>query len=121
MDRKLHRVFGDTIHHNDGRHLDEGIGEDEDHKWQRLHKRIVAARLPLYSLLNGRWAKQFLALQTALWRNVRLRGCNSDKACIFAPLILRRVCSKKTMSKVKTLVSSHMDAWEAGRYCALVK
>ena len=43
------------------------------------------------------------------------------KACIFAPLILHRVRSKKTMSEVKTLVWSHMDAWEASRYCALVK
>ena len=52
-----------------------------------------------------------------------MRGCDSKKACIFAPLILRlrRVCSKKTMSKVKTLVWSRMDAWEASRYCTLVK
>ncbi len=105
-DRKLHGVFGDTIHHNNGRHLDGGIGEDEDRKWQRLHERVVAARLPLYSLPNGWWAKQFLLLQTALWRDVRLQGCNSEKACIFAPLILRRARSKKTMSKVKTLVWS---------------
>jgi hypothetical protein len=39
----------------------------------------------------------------------------------FAPLILRRVHSKKTMSEVKTSVWSRMDAWEAGRYCTLVK
>jgi len=88
-DRKLHGVFGDTIHHNDGRHFDGGIGEDEDRKWQSLHKRVVTARLPLYSLPNGRWAKRFLAMQTALWRDVRERGCNSEKACIFALLILR--------------------------------
>jgi hypothetical protein len=120
-DRKLHGVFGDTIHHNDGRHLDGGIGEDKDRKWQRLHERVVAARLPLYSLPNGWWAKRFLALQTALWHDDRMRGYNSEKACVFAPLILRRVRSKKTMSEVKTLVWSCMDAWEASRYCALVK
>jgi hypothetical protein len=28
-------------------------------------------------------------MQTALWRNVQERGCNSEKACVFAPLILR--------------------------------
>ena len=121
VDWKLHGVFGDTIHHNDGHHLDGGIGEDEDRKWQRLHERVVAARLPLFSLPNGRWAKQFLALQTALWHDVRMRGCNLEIACIFAPLILRWVRSKKTISKVKTLVWSCMDAWEASRYCALVK
>jgi hypothetical protein len=104
-DRKLHGVFGDTIHHNDGRHLDGGIGKDENRKWQRLHECVVAARLPL-----GWWAKRFLALQTALWRDVRDRGCNSEKACVFALLILCRVCSKKTMSEVKTLVWSRLDA-----------
>jgi hypothetical protein len=113
--------LGDTIHHNDGRHLDRGIREDKDRKWQRLHERIVAARLPLYSLPNGWWAKQFLALQTALWHNVRLQGCNSEKACMFALLILRRVRSKKMMSKVKMLVWSRMDAWEASRFCSWVK
>ncbi len=80
VDWKLHGIFGDTIHHNDGRHIDGGIGEDEDHKCQRLHERIVAARLPLYSLPNGWWAKRFLALQTTLWRDIRLRGCDSEKA-----------------------------------------
>jgi hypothetical protein len=72
---------------------------------------------------KGLWKKRFLALQTALWRNVRMRGCDSKKACIFAPLILclRQVSSKKTMSEVKTLVWSRMDAWEASRYCVLVK
>ena len=73
------------------------------------------------SLPNGWWAKQLLALQTALWRDVRLQGCNSNKTCIFAPLILCRVRSKKTMSEVKTLVWSRMDVWKAGRYCVLVK
>jgi hypothetical protein len=108
-DRKLHGVFGDTIHHNDGRHLNGGIGKDKDRKWQRLHERVVAARLPLYSLPNGRWAKRFLTMQTALWHDVRERGCNSEKACVFAPLILCRVRSKKTMSEVKTLVRSRME------------
>jgi hypothetical protein len=121
VDWKLHGIFGDTIHHNDGCHLDGGIGEDKDRKWQRLHEHVVTACLPLYSLPNGWWAKQFLALQTALWCNVRLRGCNLEKACIFAPLILRQVRSKKTMIKVKMLVWSHMDAWEAICFCALVK
>jgi hypothetical protein len=28
-DQKLHGIFGDTIYHNDGRHLEGGIREDE--------------------------------------------------------------------------------------------
>jgi hypothetical protein len=120
-EQKLHGVFGDTIHHNDGRHFNWGIGEDKDRKWQRLHERVVAARLPLNSLPNGWWAKHFLALQTTLSCDVRLWGYNLEKTCIFVPLILRRVRSKTTMSKVKMLVWSRMDAWEASCYCKLVK
>jgi hypothetical protein len=121
VDWKLHGIFGDTIHHNNGRPLDGGIGEDEDCKWQRLHECVVVARLPLYSLPNSLWAKQLFALQTARWRNIRLWGCNFEKAYIFAPLILRWDRLKKTMSKVKMLVWSCMDAWEASCFCALVK
>ncbi len=87
-DQKRHGIFGDTIHHNNGRHLDGGIGEDKDRKWQRLHERVVGAHLSLYSRPNGWWDKQFFALKTALWRDVRLQGCNLEKACNFAPLIL---------------------------------
>ncbi len=120
VDLKLHGIFGDTIYHNDGHLLNRGIGEDEDRKWQWLHKHIAVACLPLYSLPNSWWAKQFLALQTALWRDVRLLRYNLEKACIFAPLILCRVWSKKMMSKVKMLVWSHMDAWEASCLCVCV-
>jgi hypothetical protein len=56
-DKKPHGVFGDTIRHNNGCHLNRGIGEDKDCKWQRLHERVVAACLPLYGQPNGRWAK----------------------------------------------------------------
>ena len=33
-DQKLISIYGDTIHQNDGRHLDGGIGVAKDRKWQ---------------------------------------------------------------------------------------
>ena len=36
-DRMLISMYGDTIHQNDGRHLDGGIGGVADQLWQRLH------------------------------------------------------------------------------------
>jgi hypothetical protein len=44
--RRLCSVYGNTIHQNDGTHLDGGIGIAEDAKWQRLHLRIAACNLP---------------------------------------------------------------------------
>ena len=59
-DRRLCSVYGDTIHQNDGTHLDGGIGVAEDAKWQRFHLRIAACNLPLYDLPNGHWENWFL-------------------------------------------------------------
>ncbi len=55
-DWQLLDIFGDTIHLNDGTHLDGGIGAAEGAKWQRLYNRVAACSLPLYNLPNSRWA-----------------------------------------------------------------
>ena len=120
-DKKLIKVYGDSIHQNDGRHLDGGIGGTEDRKWQRLYLWVASCKLALYDLPNGRWANRFLALQTELFGQVRKRECNSEKALIFAACILRKVKDIKRFSNVKPLIWARLDAWEAGKYCALVK
>jgi hypothetical protein len=35
--RRLCSVYGNTIHQNDGTHLDSGIGVAKDAKWQQLY------------------------------------------------------------------------------------
>jgi len=120
-DRKLIEVYGDTIHQNDGRHLDGGIGIQEDRKWQRLHFRVASCTLALYDLPNGRWANRFLAIQTKLWRDTRQRNCNSEKPLVFAACILCKVKDVKRFSDVKQLIWARLDQWEAGKYCALVR
>ena len=82
---------------------------------------MSACSLALYDLPSGRWAARFLALQTALWRDARLRSCNSEKALIFAACILQKVRDVKRFSDVKPLIWHRLDAWEAGKYVGLVK
>ena len=50
---RLCRVYGNTIHQNDGPHLDGGISAAEDAKWQRFHLWAAACQLLLYNLSNG--------------------------------------------------------------------
>ena len=75
----------------------------------------------LYSLPSGRWANQFFDLQTQLWKDVRERRCNSGKALHFAPCILSKTKVVVKFAETKTLVWSRLDAWEAGKFVALVK
>jgi hypothetical protein len=41
-------VYGDTIHLNDGTHLDGGIGVAEDLIWQRRWLKVVSVDLKLW-------------------------------------------------------------------------
>jgi len=112
-------VFGDTLHQNDGCHLDGGIGALADRKWQRLHRRIASCNLPLYDLPAGKdYAQEFLKIQAQLWTDVRVRHCNSEKALLFAPCILRRKRGFNKFSETKPIIASRIAAWKDGRICA---
>ncbi len=49
-DRRLLGILSNTIHLNDGTHLDGRIGAAEDAKWQRHYNRVAVCSLPLYNL-----------------------------------------------------------------------
>ncbi len=51
-DRRLSSVYGNTIHQNDGTHLDGGIGVAKDAKWQWLYLWVASGQLLLYDLPN---------------------------------------------------------------------
>jgi hypothetical protein len=89
--RQLLGIFGNTIHLNDGTHLDGGIGATEDAKWQRLYNLVTACSLPLYNLPNSRWAHRFLMTLTDLWIRVIQRCWNSERPLVFQAVILHRV------------------------------
>jgi hypothetical protein len=48
---QLVAVYGDSIHRNDGRHLDGGVADDS--VWQRRYDRVVAHPHPMYNLPKG--------------------------------------------------------------------
>jgi hypothetical protein len=50
-----------------------------------------------------------------------MRKCNSEKPLVFAACILCKVKDVKRFSDVKKLIWGRLDAWEAGKFCALVK
>jgi hypothetical protein len=90
-DRRLLGIFGNTIHLNNGTHLDGGIGAAEDAKWQRLYNCVATCSLPLYDLPNGRWAHRFLTTLTNLWVGVIQWLWNLEQPLVFKAAILRRV------------------------------
>jgi hypothetical protein len=116
-DHRLCSIYGDTIHQNDGTHLDGGIGVAEDAKWQRLHLRIDACDLPLYDLPNDRWATRFLETLTNLWVGVVECRWNSKRPLVFQACILWRVRGISRFHGVKQIIWGRLEE----RYVALVR
>ena len=88
---------------------------------QRLWRRVVANAHPLYEIPRGAIGNCFLHIQTNLWKGVRERKSNSEKALIFAPCILRKESGTKFAPDIRVLITVKLDMWEAGKICSLVK
>ena len=88
-DRKLLIAFGDTVHRNDGRHLDGGIAEDA--AVQALYDKLMDHPHGMYSPPKGGVGKRFLKMFAAELAKVRNCISNSEQALIFPAAILRRV------------------------------
>ena len=112
-------VFGDTIHLNDGTHLDGGIADDSD--WQRRWWDVVSCDFTLWELpTNNHLGKRFVNALANEWKGVSLRKWNADRPLIFAACVLHRSISVRGAKAIKQTIMHRLDLWEAGRFNALV-
>jgi hypothetical protein len=119
--RRLCSAYSDTIHQNDGTHLDGGIGVAKEAKWQRLYLWVTSGQLLLYDLPNNPWANRFLETLTSLWIGVVERCWNSKRPLVFQAVILHRVQGVDRFHDVKPIIWGRLNAWDMGRHVALLK
>ena len=117
----LIRIFGDTIHQNDGTHLHGGAGSAVDAMWQRRWKALIAGPHRFYELPRGKVAHRFLALLIAEWKGCREGRWNSERPLCLAACILHRLNGMKMKAcEIRAILTQRMDVWEAGRFDTLV-
>ena len=112
-------VFGDTIHRNDGRHLDGGIGDDQ--RWQRRYDDVVANTHTLYLPPQGRIGAAVITQLAAELRGVRERKWNSERPLVFAACILRRRHGCVKAADIKRRIDQRLSLWQEGRFDALIQ
>ena len=113
-DNLLMGVYGDTIHKNDGTHLDGGI--EDNAVWQWRWSRVAAVNLRLWDVPRKcALGKRFVNLLANEFRGARLRKWNSERVVIFPSVILQR---KPNMSakQIKKVIEQRLYMWEAGRF-----
>jgi hypothetical protein len=87
-DNQLIAVFGDSIHCNNGRHLDGGIAENGI--WQGRYDPVVSHPHPMYNPPKGGIGQRVIATLARKFRGVRKRKWNLERALIFAVCVLRK-------------------------------
>eukprot|EP00956_Cyclotella_meneghiniana_P025811 scaffold54612_cov72-Cyclotella_meneghiniana.AAC.3 len=120
-DELLLSVYGDTIHLNDGTHLDGGIGAAEDEKWQRWWLKVVSGDLKLWTPpRKHKTGKDVVIMFANEMQGVRLRKWNSERAMMFLPVILNRKSGVVKASAITKIIANRLELWKAGRYVELV-
>jgi len=110
-DVRLHGIFGDTCHQNDGSHMHGRGCPEKDKKMQQLHRRISSVSKKLWDLPTGAVADRFLKLCTCLWRDTRHGICNLEIPLIFPACILHKRQGKRySYKETKQIFLERMNA-----------
>jgi hypothetical protein len=118
-DNQLIAVFVDSIHCNDGRHLDGGIADDS--VWQGWYDRAVSHPHPMYYLPKGGISQRIVATLAREFRGVREQKWNSERPLIFAACVLRKSPGVIGERDIKCRVERRLSLWIGGQYDALVQ
>jgi len=118
-DNQLIAVYGDTIHRNDGRHLDGGIADDN--VWQGRYDRVVSHPHPMYNPPKGGLGQRVVSTMAREFTGVRERKWNSERALIFAACVLRKSPGVVRARDIKRRVERRLNLWIDGQYDALVQ
>jgi hypothetical protein len=118
-DKRLIEVYGDTVHHNDGRHLHGGV--EDDAEMCELGDRVFIFPHPMYSHPQGKVGKRLLQMYVTELKGVRARKWNSERALIFPAVILRKEPLAKRAENIRVCIERRLDKWEEGHIKELVQ
>ena len=118
-EKLLQKVYGDSVHTNDGTQLDGGI--ENDKIWQDYWYQIVSYSHPLYDAPFGAVGKRFVSMMANLWQDVMDRKCNSEIPILFPTIILRKKYGIYKAKDIKRRITRRLDAWDNQKFDALVQ
>jgi hypothetical protein len=118
-DNQLIAVYGDSIHRNDGRHLDGGVANNSI--WQRRYDRVVVHPHPMYNPPKGELGQRVVLMMAREFGGVHKRRWNSERALIFAVCVLRKSPGMIRSRNIKRRMERRLRLWTDGHYNALVQ
>ncbi len=118
-DNQLIVVYRDSIHRNDGHHLDGGIADNK--VWQGRYDRVVSHPHPMYNPLKGGLSQRVVSTMAREFTGVRERKWNSKQALIFATCVLCKSPGVIRARDIKRRVERWLNLCIDGQYDAVVQ
>ncbi len=112
-------VFGDSIHRNNGCHLDGGIADNGI--WQGWYDRVISHPHLMYYPPKGSIGQRVVVTLVREFRGVCERKWNSECALIFTACVLRKSLGVICARDIKHRVERRLTLWIGGQYNALVQ
>jgi hypothetical protein len=120
-DRRLIDLYGDTIRQNNGCHLTGRIDPDLESQHQVWFYQVIATRLYLWDLPQGKRGNDFLDTLNDLFKDVLARKHNMEMPLLFIACILHKQRGVNEYNKIKTTIDIRLVLWTQGRIDMLVQ
>eukprot|EP00957_Ditylum_brightwellii_P027238 2059504-Ditylum_brightwellii.AAC.1 len=114
INKRLIKVYGDTVHFNDSNHLDGGI--EEDGAWQQRWQSLTALPCQRYNVPSGKVGRRFIELFTKELDGVVERQWNSERFIVFPIVILQRLKGTTASHDICWRIDHRLDLWEQGEH-----
>jgi hypothetical protein len=117
--RRLEKVYGGTIHDDDGTHLQGGITDNS--LWQGYHRRLVTLTPQLYTCPGKGAGKDFIHQLCEEFDGVTERKWNSEKPLVFCLAMLQKKPGITQSSDIQKCLRHRLAEWKANKQKALVE
>ena len=116
---RLEKVYGGTIHDDDGTHLQGGISDDS--LWQGYHRRLVTLTPQLYTCPGKGAGKDFIHQLCEEFDGVIERKWNSERPLVFCLAMLQKKPGITQSSDIQKCLRHRLAEWKADKHKALVE
>jgi hypothetical protein len=118
-DKMMDKVHRDHVHQNSGRHLKDGVSDDD--MWHDCWQRLTVFPSRMCDVPSAAVGKRFLDMLADILEGPVDRKWNAERFVVFQFVTLERSRDAKQAKGIRKQMSRRMDALAEGKFNVLVE